>query len=163
MSNKIVQVLIPDDLNNEFIVSEDSGVKLNIDNETIVKDSNGVISAKALKSVIRGVLGETLSSGTLVLCNNGLYYAYDNTNLTLTDRAVGFTNQTAVAGTEVDIVTEGLCPGMGSLIPNKKYFASIGGAITDIPPTEGIRMIVGTSISGTELIVKIKDSIIKVI
>lgn len=163
MPNSIVQVVTPDDLSNEFIVSEQVGVRLNIDNDTITKDSNGLLKATPNKSSIKGILGETLSSGTLVLCIGGVYFAYNNTITTLTDRAVGFTNQTGTAGTEVEIITEGLCSGMGSLTPNKKYYASTGGTITHIPPTVGIRMVVGVSISNTELIVKIKDSIIKII
>lgn len=158
-----VIVITPEDLDKEFIVNSDLGVRLKIDEDTIRKKEDGTLIANSNKSVIKGILGETLSSGTLVLCVNGLYYAYNNTNVNLTDRAIGFTNQTANAGVEVDIITDGLCTGMGSLIPNKKYYASTNGSITDTPPNTGIRMIVGVSISSTELVVKLKDSIIKVI
>lgn len=160
MSNKIVQVLTPDDLNSEFIVSEDSGVKLNIDNITIVKDSNGVISAAPNKSVIKGILGEAIPSSFLVYNNGGLYYKFNASNINLYDRLVGMTNQTGGAGSEVDIITDGICDQAGGLSAGSVYYAGDGGTITTTPAT-GLRISVGSAISSTEFNVKIKDSIIK--
>lgn len=162
MSNRIAQVVTPDDLSNEFIVSEIAGVKLNIDNQTITKDSNGVLKAVPTKSFIRGILGENIAGGFLVYNSGGQYYKFNASDINLYDRLVGMTNQTGTAGSEVDIITDGICDQAGGLSAGVVYYAGDGGAVTTTP-TSGLRISVGSAISSTEFNVKIKDSIIKLI
>jgi hypothetical protein len=157
----VVRIVTEEDLDKSLKV--DGGtVFVNIDNDTIIKDVNGVLSSVSKQSVIRGILAESTPSGSLVYFNGSSYNKFNASNVSLYDRLVGMTNQSGASGAIVDIITEGVCNQVSGLSPNTVYYAGNNGVISTSPPIVGLRISVGSALTSDKFNVKIKDSIIRI-
>lgn len=138
-------------------------VEVNIDNDTIKKDVNGILFVESPAVTVSMVAGEPLSGGMLVYINSsGTISKFNQSDVNLCDKALGFTNSSAVADERINVVKSGKCIEMGGLTPGAVYFADNNGSVTTIPPSIGIRQVVGTAESATILLVDIKDAFIKI-
>ena len=156
-----ITVITPEYLDGTLVI-DNHKVGVNIDNTTIQKDENGVISAKSVNAQYY-ISGESITVSRLVYLNeDGKVYQFNNTSLNLVDKVIGFTNHMAQPNIEVEIITKGICANFYGLEVGKKYYAGVDGAITSIPPVIGIQQLVGIAKSGSELSVQLQKSVIKI-
>ena len=112
----------------------------------------------------KNILGETISGGSLVYLNsvNNRLFKYNQSDLNLYNKALGFTNNAGVLDQEVDIIVSGECNQFGGLITGDQYFASNNGLITNTPPNLNIFQPIGVAKNATILIINIQRPFIKI-
>ena len=138
-------------------------LEVNIDNDTIKKDSNGMLYTESPNVTVTMVAGEILSGGMLVyIGGDGKIYKFNASNTALNGKSLGFTNHSGVVNQEVTVVKSGKCIEMGGLVAGAKYFAADNGGVINTPPTVGIRQVVGTAESATIMLVGLQESFIKI-
>lgn len=113
---------------------------------------------------LKSIAGQDLQAGDLVYIENSKAYKFDKNNLNLINRSVGLTAYSSLIDTQVEIITTGnVCNQFGALSVGQRYFADVNGQITNIPPIENIKQIIGIAVSTTEILVNIQESLIKII
>lgn len=158
--NEIVTQNISTNLieNNEFIT--------NLVNETNLVENiiqNSIFQLSQSSNRIIGISGEVLTGGNLVYEESGKLYKYNNTNINLCNRALGFTNQSVDINQPVEVILSGgRCTQLANLEPNKVHYALTNGVISSTPPEIGLRVIVGTASSISDLDVNIQEAILKI-
>ena len=95
----IIKVVTDEDLSNQFLQDVNLGVTINIDNRSI-KSNNGILSTNSNSIFL--VAGETVSVGQLVYSVNNTIFLFNNSEITLVDKAIGFANQSGNAGALVE-------------------------------------------------------------
>ena len=107
------------------------------------------------------IAGETLGGQRLVYINGGMMYYFDKSYTSFSDKIIGITNQSALAGENIDIVTDGVIVSNGwGLITDSIYYAGTNGIITTTIPTSGVLFKVGKAIDPNTLMIEFSEPII---
>ncbi len=101
---------------------------------------------------------DPLSAGRLITVEDDGAHYYDPTTVSSYGKAVGVTNNAAIAGDTVEITTIGpvVLAGMG-YTPGQRFWAGPNGTLVTTPPTTGLVVPVGYAIDADTLNVQIES------
>lgn len=112
---------------------------------------------------IQMIAGQNLSAGRAVVSIGNLVYYFQPSDLTLARGIVGVTKTAALSGELVYIQISGEFsdPGL-SLTPDQGVFVAANGVLTTTPPTSGLVLLAGLSLTPTNLILRPSFTINKI-
>lgn len=105
------------------------------------------------------IAGENIGSGRLVYINTNKVYLYNGNDVTLADKAIGFSKGAALAGAVVNIQTDGTFTEVGfGLISGESYFAASLGLVSLVPAS--VCTLIGVAMTTDSIKIEIQQSII---